>query len=245
MKDLFIITSAIMLPDSNPLERAIQTAHTIDSIKSRIPNVEIWLCDSSCEPLSSVVLDIIKNESVKIISFHNDVKIHEIKEFARKYNGGRKDGYIIDIEKGSLGILKNLTESYVMLELLKNDLSDFNRVFKISGRYALSGKFDISKWNQPGKAILRKSESNYLPIELVETDGNHWCMLWGFCPSIKDEIVKVFETINSDISLYSQTNRITDIEHGLYKNLDKEYIHELDTIGIMGRVNNVNSIIHT
>jgi hypothetical protein len=234
-----------MLPDSNPLERAIQTAHTIDSIKSRIPNVEIWLCDSSCEPLSDIVLGIVRNESVKIMSFYNNSKIHEIKEFASKYNGGGKDGYEIDVEKGSLGILKNLTESYVILELLKSDISNFDRVFKISGRYALSGKFDISKWNQPGKAVLRKSESNYLPIELVETDGNHWCMLWSFCTSIKNEIVKVFEIINSDIVLYSQTNRITDIEHGLYKNLNKEYIYELENIGIMGRVNNVNSIIHT
>lgn len=233
-----------MLPDSNPLKRALQTAHTIDSIKSRIPNVEIWLCDSSCEELSSDVLGIIQNESVKIISFHNDVMIHEIKKFATKYNGGGKDGYVIDIKKGSLGILKNLTESYVMTMLLKNDLSNFDRVFKISGRYALSSKFDISKWGQPGKVILRKSNSNYFPIELVETDGNHWCMLWSFCTSIKNEIIKVFEIILNEVAIFSQTDRIMDIEHGLYKNLGKEYIYELDTIGIMGLVNDDDKIIH-
>jgi hypothetical protein len=43
MKSLFIIPSAIMSGNGKPEERFLQTLYTIDSIKCRLPDADIFL----------------------------------------------------------------------------------------------------------------------------------------------------------------------------------------------------------
>lgn len=242
MKDLFIITSALMVPNSDTISRAIQTSHTIDSIIVRVPDAEIWLCDSATVEIPQYILDILPLERIKLIQFHNDPVIHEMKQLADMYEGSNAHGYVIQ-KAASLGLIKNATESYVMLQLLKNDLSKFNKVFKISGRYALSSQFNISSWDNNGKATLNRAVPGTFPEILSGTTFSHYCMLWSFCPSIKNKIIETFEKIHEEVILFSKTGQIIDIEHGLYKHLDRELVHELDQIGIIGIVNSATGPI--
>ena len=238
MKDLFIITSAIMVPNAEPWHRAMQTAHTIDSINARIPDAEIWLCDSATTAMPAQILNLLVSDNVKLKPFNTDPEIHKISKYAESYIGIGG----INTEIAALGIIKNATESYVMCQLLKEDLSGFKRVFKISGRYALTTNFNRSNHIANGNVILAKAQKSYLPDRINEIEKIHMCMLWSFCTSIQNTILKVFESINNEVMLYANTGRLTDIEHGLYKHIDPLFKHEIETLGVLGLVDNKRPI---
>lgn len=227
-----------MVPNAEPWNRAMQTAHTIDSINARIPDAEIWLCDSATTAIPAQMLHSLLSDNVKLKLFNTDPEIHKIKEYAEAYIGIGG----INTELAALGIMKNVTESYVMCQLLKEDLSGFKRVFKISGRYALSTNFNRSNHIANGKAVLAKARKSYLPDQVNDIEKMHMCMLWSFCPSIQNTILKVFESINNEVTLYANTGRLTDIEHGLYKHIDSLLKHEIETLGVLGLVDNKRPI---
>lgn len=233
MKPLFLITSAILV--ENEQERFLQTLHTIDSILCRIPNAEIWLCESSLKPLPEYMTYLLNH--VKIIQFYDDKRIAEIVEEVNHLwmNGSNY----------KLGQIKNRTESYVINCVLNTiDETKYDRIFKISGRYFLTSRFSIEKHLDKGKISLKSKTNSKIP-ELTKIEHSRHCVMWSFCPTLLDEMKKTFANIEEYIVKASDNKIVADIEHGLVKLVDENIIREIDFTGAVGRVGSSESkIVH-
>lgn len=231
MKVLFIITSAIISAKSNEKseheERFLQTLHTIDSIKSRIPTADIWLCDSSSKQIPTYMKTMLGE--VKIIEFYQDKKIHEIIEKAN--SGWLKESNL------KLGQIKNMTETYVLNKTFQLiDQKDYDRIFKISGRYFLTNKFNIKQHSDYGKISLKEEEDSVIMEHNLGIKKARKCVLWSCCTSILDEIKKSFLDIEEYIHKGYKDHFLADIEHGFTQFIDDSLIYEIDKTGVVGRV---------
>jgi len=234
MKALFIVTSAILAGPSKDIhqERFLQTLHTIDSIKSRFKNVEIWLCECSLKPLPEYMINFLKG--VRVIDFSSDPRVIQIQK--------EVNHLFMDNPEYKLGQIKNRTEIHVLqLTLDMIDPKKYDRVFKISGRYFLSELFDINKHVKSKTLTLRKKMQSKLYLSfpnLIDSEFRRGCILWSFCPSILGQVKSLLMEIESWILKESNCNRIADIEHGLVKCLDEEKIRviNISKTGAVGRV---------
>jgi len=127
-KNCVIITSVVS-PDSAPLnysairsvytdqERLVQTLETINSVRERIPNVEI--CLAECSP---------ESEELKVLSKAVDF-------FLNLYPND-------NIRKNPEKAIGEACMLLSTLEALKN--REYNNFFKLSGRYLVNKNFDAS-----------------------------------------------------------------------------------------------------
>jgi len=248
MKNLIIVTSAILIKGQNEQERLMQTLHTIDSIKCRIPNSEIWLCDSSLTSLikylngigvgSNSFMDLYFND-IKIIDFSQNERVHDIFRKSKQFTPHGKDAASID--KFRLGFVKNLTESYVLNSVLnKEEVASYDRVFKISGRYFLTNEFNIEDHLIKGKITLKKRFKSPLP----ESNYGRACTLWSFCTNILNEIQNSFKEVEEQIKDKTSKNILCDIESGLSDFLSEDIIHEIKRSGVVGRVSIKSNPMH-
>ena len=234
MKALFIITSAILVGPSKDIhqERFLQTLHTIDSIKSRFKNVEIWLCECSLNPLPEYMINFFKG--VHIIEFGSDPRVIQIQK--------EVNHLFMDGPEYKLGQIKNRTEIHVLqLVLDMIDSKKYDRIFKISGRYFLSELFDVNNHVETKTFTLRNKmqSKTYLSFpNLIDSKFRRGCILWSFCPDILNQVKSLFLEIESWILKESNYNRIADIEHGLVKCLNEEKIRviNISKTGTVGRV---------
>lgn len=148
-KNLCLITSVVNTPNL-PLsyissrsiytwkQRYEQTIQTLSSIKEKIPNVKIFLIECS-----------------------------EFKEDDEKYLINNCDYYLNlynneKLQKNIFGVSKSLGEGTMTIQalnfIISNDIK-FNNMFKISGRYFLSKKFDYNKFNNEN-IVVKKIEGN-------------------------------------------------------------------------------------
>lgn len=234
MKILFIIPSAIMLGNGDPQERFLQTLHTIDSIKSRVLDADIWLCESSTEPLKEWMKPFLK--SVKIINFSNDTRVHQIKDQVKVFKMPVTKDIRPFYENGAI---KNLTESYVINQALSLvNPSDYTRIFKISGRYFLTDIFDLKSHNVYGKMVLKPKKNSKIGKTHAGGDYYRYCISWNFCTSIFEDMRQSFINIEKYVINQYDSGRLGDIEHGLDLFISQNLIHEIYENGIIGRVNN-------
>lgn len=238
MKCLFIVTSAIMSGSGNSQERFIQTLHTLDSIRSRIPNADIWILEGSNTGLEKNMHELLG--PIRLFDFSKDDRIQDIMRLLDYYNPPFEQKEWIDFFK--LGALKNLIESYMIrTALCKIDKDRYDFVFKLSGRYFLTEDFDINKLTHFGKittardTIAKDSES---AIKFFGSEYSISCVSWCFCYTIIDEIKKSFSNIENYIFTQISSNLLGDIEHGLFMYIEEDIRITTDKFGIMGRVNN-------
>jgi len=57
---------------------------------------------------------------------------------------------------------------------------------------------------------------------------------WSFDSSIISNILKTYDKMKRDIILASQTEKQGDIEHLLYKHLNKKLVGHIDIMGVEG-----------
>ena len=149
MENLVLITSVINTPN-NPLsysetrsvftriERFEQTKKTIESIKEKIPNHKILLVECS---------DFNENEKIYfestcnyILNLWNDKNLH-------------------DLIFGKSKALGEGTLTIKAFEYIYNNKLIFDNLFKISGRYWLSDKFDFNNFNN-NNLVFKKINNN-------------------------------------------------------------------------------------
>lgn len=233
MKTLFIITSAIHVGQDSE-NRLVQTMHTVESIKSRFKNAEIWLLDGSNSELSNSYITLLNID--KLYQFYNDDKIIEIKEKAKTLKLPVIEK-IIDVYR--FNFIKNACESYMLNTIFeKIDTNKYDRVFKISGRYFLTSGFDINKHQKPNTFTLRNGQDSLSGQKYTNSEKYRNCVLWSFDPILLPTIKKTFADIEEYIKSQSERNRLGDIEHGLEIYTPKNIINETQFNGVMGRINN-------
>lgn len=220
MKNLFMISSAIESTHGifHKNERLLQTIETIKSIRKKDNDACIIVFDSS---------PVISKEVAEFISSHINVLflLQNSKEVMHFSSTGLKSAAECSATLLTLIFLK---ENY------KNILSDTKRIFKISGRYRLQDTFNINEYdNLHERYVFRKRIPSWMSEE-QQRDKNvdHLLItrLYSLCPSLIDNYIQTLSNVLSD------TLNGLDLEHSVYKNIDKNLLIEFDKIHCEGNI---------
>lgn len=221
-RDLFIVTSAIRTPwGRGDEERFEETLRTISSIREKV-KADIWLCESSAQPIDDKHRAKLE-ELVYLIPFFEEAK---------------------EIKDQNLGMtyVKSRTEATMMAEVLRYPMH-YKRVFKLSGRYYLNEHFNREDHDQENKLVCREVMNSGWSEEQIGTTRMIMTRLYSFDPSIKNGLADVFDQIVKYLYHQAVSCKVGDIEHGLYKYLPTDYIHEVMRIGVRGRIGHINSVV--
>jgi len=256
--NIFVITSALALegtPKGTLEERIFQTLGTVYSIMSNVKNAEIWIVDASHTELHKNIYEMFPG-NVKFFKMNelyaDDInKIrrqteiiaeHLQKAYAVADNTDNADIYNVIYNS----YIKSKTELFMINKFLEqvdtSELSNYNRFYKISGRYMVSNQFNQSVYDNSidGITLMKKQASmSHIP----EYEYQHHSMLWGFDFSIfkdvSDALIKCEAWIDDN---FINQRKVVDIEHSFYQFFTKPglKVFETNRIGVIGIVNNKN-----
>jgi len=223
MTSLFLVTSAIYTSygKCSTEERIEQTKETIRSIETYAPGSKIILLDAGEK---SVQIDF----GVQLIDYTTHPEIQKYLQEYLKNNRDIKPDIII---KSMLEII--MFENY----LRNNSFEDYLRVFKISGRYKLNSKFDYSKHlNAKNKVLILSPDTskNLYDFNVKSSMFQYMTRCWSFDSSLVLNIVETYGKMKKDIIHASRTEKQADIEHLLYRHLNKKFAKNVNRIGIEG-----------
>lgn len=238
-------------PGINGFEtRLYQTISTVNSIKANVENVEVWILDASQSVLDQSVYDLFPKDVnfFKLnLSFRDDIL--KIKEDAKLISSNLSSLYKTADGKTNIydvvfnAYIKSKTETFMLNKFFQNidtDLSMFNRIYKISGRYLVSNTFDQDFHNKStNQSVFRKKHN--ASSHLTELEYQHMCMFWSIDTSIFEDFKKVLIGIEDWIDdSYLNKKIIVDLEHAFYKFLKSNNVkvNEIEKLGVMGLVNN-------
>jgi hypothetical protein len=116
-------------------------------------------------------------------------------------------------------------------------VDSYDRVFKISGRYKLNSKFDYSKHLEAkNKVVLLPPyhSQNLYNFDVKCSMFQYMTRCWSFDSNLVLKIVKTYGKMKEDILHASRTEKQADIEHLLYRHLDKRIVRHIEMMGIEG-----------
>lgn len=227
MTSLFIVTSAIYTSFGkySTEERIEQTRDTFRSIETYAPNSSIVLLDCGEKSIDQNLF----NYEIIDYTIHSEMQ-NNLKEFL-KNNKDIKPEIII----------KSMLETMMVEDYLKtHSMNSYKRVFKLSGRYKLNSKFDYLKHLEAKNkvAILPPIPSYHLYNLNAKTVGlslyQYMTRLWSFDSKMHESILLTYKKIKEDIVYASKTEKEADLEHLMYKHLNKKNITHLKPIGVEG-----------
>ncbi len=243
MKFLFLVGSSIKHFNEGKFscytekERFEQTLETIKSIRKKVLNSYIVLFECSSSSISIEYQEKLISECDLFLDFHTDSSIKQIYENLSSRPELITYGKSLLETKGLLNVLYTIKKH--------NLFSDSQRVFKMTGRYLLNDDFNISDYESKfleGKYIIKKY--NYLGEEhesfdlentyayLYGAKGMMMTGLWSFDRSLFNEIVESLEKSFIYMEKMIQYTSGTDIEHSLYKYINKENIIHTPNLGL-------------
>ena len=223
MTSLFLVTSAIYTSygKCSTEERIKQTRETIKSIDTYVPGSTIVLLDAGEK---SVDIDF----GIELIDYNQKEIIREPLNY---YLSNNKD-----LEPDI--IIKSMLEIIMFEDYLRNhSLESYSRVFKLSGRYRLNSKFNYFRHLEAKNKVLILSpyHSQHLYNNNVSSSMfQYMTRCWSFDSNIVSNILKTYDKMKRDIILASQTEKQGDIEHLLYKHLDKRLVEHINIMGVEG-----------
>jgi len=235
-KQTVLITSAIY---SNygiytPEQRAEQTLETVKSARKYLPDATLILVDNSKvdvqndnsdvfnELLDTVDYYIDNSDDKDIQYFHNNVQNYDVGKNAME----------------ALGIAKALTHIKTdpeLFEIIKNS----SRIFKLSGRYILTDKFDIDQHdneNTVRKYVFKKRQASWIPQEDTGVDHLLQTRLYSFDSSLFDDTLALFAVLIQNMFDTFNKQKYIDVEHSMAKFVPKDYLVEIDTVGLQGNI---------
>jgi hypothetical protein len=226
MNYAFIVTSAVnsKFGKFSPAERLIDTEKTIQSIQERVPAADIVLVDMCGDPLTDDQKVRLAAQVTEIVDYSAVPDVQAIYQIPNH------------------DIVKNLTEMLCFSSLLRSkNWKKYDRVFKISGRYQLTNKFNIEDYKTVGNKIVFSGihTSQFDPkITGNSPDSNYQFMsrLWSFSPSIIEKIADTYSAMVENMVQRINANGYIDIEHLLFKYMPPEYIHIKIPVGLTGGI---------
>ena len=197
-------------------QRLAETRETIESIHRACPIATVWVLESSF--------------SHQGVSFpRTTIKVYD-------------DEFIRTVDRKDVGYLKNAIELHTTIDILDRIPNRYSHIFKLSGRYTLTDNFNLAS-HPANKVTFASARHSGFPFEVVQTDGMLMTRLYSYdftmIPVVKDALLKTREFFNKQWS----EGKPFDIEHGFYKFLPYESRHELDKIGVRGRIGHLTDIV--
>ena len=223
MTSLFLVTSAIYTSygKCSTEERIEQTKETIKSIRTYAPDSNIVLLDAG-EKSADIDFD------VKLIDYTTNPNIQfHFQEYLSNNN---------DLEPEI--IIKSLLEIIMFENYLKNNpVENYSRIFKLSGRYKLNSKFNYSKHLEAKNNVLilhPHKSPHFYNFQVSSSMFQYMTRCWSFDSSLVLNIMETYAKMKKDIIIMSQTEKQGDIEHLLYKHLNKKLVKHIDVMGVEG-----------
>jgi hypothetical protein len=236
MKNIVLLTSALYTNYGiyDPQERIKQTLDTAKSAKKYIPGAVIILVDNSKvdvqndtsseinELIDTVDYYIDNSDDADIQYFHNNVSNYDIGKNAME----------------AMGLHKAL--SYIATDAeLRAEVLSANRVFKLSGRYQVTDKFDIANFDNAdtqGKYVFKRAQPAWINPQDTGVTTMLQTRLWSFSPEMLDVTLYLYQQIIENmINLYN-AGKYIDNEHSMSKYIPRDQLVELEIVGLQGNI---------
>jgi hypothetical protein len=229
-KYTFLITSAINTKFGvfDAETRLNQTVSTIQSIKQRVPDADLFLLEMSAIALTQDQSNTLEPLVKSIVNFNSDPSVVGL------YNS-----------TDNWDIVKNVTEVMCFGKALKNlhrslnQFSNTQRIFKISGRYGLNNNFDIGYYDQyniQNHIVISNQKNSQFDYNLTLISHQFMSRLWSWPVSLMEEVITVYDDSLAYMGERISAGGYADIEHCLYKFLDKEKVMQKTPLGIFGNI---------
>ena len=235
-KNIVLLTSALYTNYGiyDPKTRIQQTLETAKSAKKYIPGAVVILVDNSkvdvqndTSPEIEELIDLVdyyidNSDDADIQYFHNNVQNYDIGKNAMEAMGLHK----------ALGYIYNDPE-------LKAELESADRVFKLSGRYQVTDKFDIKKFDNAdtkGKYVFKKAQPAWIPADDTGVTTLLQTRLWSFGSDMLKETLAVYQQIIENMISMFNAQKYIDNEHSMSKFIPKDKLVELDVVGLQGNI---------
>jgi hypothetical protein len=229
-------------------QRFFQTLDTIQSIRIKVPNSYICLFECSHKPIPNEYKEVFKEKVDLFLEFYDEPGIKTL------YENFKEKQELITFGKSLLETRGILNCLYLMRE--KQLFTDVNRVFKITGRYTLNDNFNIKdyesrlldnyyvakKYNylDKEKESMKIDDLDNIYAYLYKAEGSLVTGLWSFDRMLFNETIQTLERSFTYIEKMIQYTTGTDIEHSMYRFIDKSKIIHTSNLGL-----NVNKGMET
>ena len=189
-------------------DRFAQTLHSIETVRNKIKNCCIILVDNSLLEVDHYK-EIVKQRVDYFVDVCQD-------PFILQYNkAGLKSHCCLMLFKIGLNVLLNNV-----------DMTNIDRVFKLSGRHNITEEFDVSiHENAVGKCVFKKPVDSWISPELKLYESR----LFSLHKSNIDFYIQNFQ------NMFNDCDGTFDIEHAYYRYLNT-ITHEVDNIWVEGIV---------
>jgi len=226
MKTLFVLSSAInsRFGVYTPAERLNQTLDSVASIRQRCPGADVCVVE-----MAGVA---IPEEQIKLINEQVDY-----------FFDCSRDPAVIDIYNSTedWDIVKNTTEVMCFTNTLNNMmetgvLNEYDRVFKMSGRYLLTENFDPEFYKSVSdRIVVLERKRSQFPSDI--TGGKQFqymSRLWSWPADITDQVVDAYNDGFVAMATRYAEGGYFDIEHMLFAYLPQDLITEVPRVGLRG-----------
>lgn len=235
-KQTFLITSAIYTNYGiyNTQDRIKQTIATAESIKKYVPESNIILIDNSKIEIQQDTSDEFE-QLLDLVDYYidnsDDADIQYFHANVQNYDIGKNSMEVL----GFIKALEWIKLDPELLEIINNS----SRIFKISGRYELTEKFDINVFDNDATKdhyVFKQSQPSWCDQTVTDVDQLLQTRLWSFTPELLDETVTMFKLIIQNMFDVFNKKQYIDVEHSMYKFIDKSKLLMVESVGLKGHV---------
>jgi len=221
----------------DPKQRIAQTISTVNSVKKYLPNSTIILIDNSTTAISSAndseseLLDQLEELVDYWIDNSDDTDIQHFHANVQNYDVGKNSMEALGFHKA----LTHISEDPEIMELINNS----NRIFKLSGRYELTNKFDVDTFNNKntiGKYVFKVAQPSWIDPADTGVTKLYQTRLWSFTPDLYKETIELFALILKNMFDTYNANKYIDMEHSMAKFLPAEQLVEVPVVGLKGNI---------
>lgn len=215
-------------------ERLQQTIDTVKSVRQYLPDSTIVLIDNSTVAVQTDTGQLI-NELESLVDYwidnSDDADIKYFHENVTNYDVGKNMMECLGMYKA----LTHISKDPAMSEVIAKS----NRVYKISGRYELTDKFDITAFDNPstkGKFVFKKANPSWIDPDVTGVTTQLQTRLWSFDSSLLATVTALFLAILKNMGEVSSNGKYIDIEHSMAKYIPATRLVELDVVGVKGNI---------
>ena len=229
MKYGVLLTSAANAKFSvySPEERVEQTLKTVESVRKYIPNAFICMTDCSIPGIEGELKNKLVDAVDKFIDLSKDPNVNWIAA-----NVSHQD------------TVKNLTELVVVSKFFKlakkhKWFDGYDRVFKVSGRYWLTDRFDITRYEKPDakdKYVVSKKMLSQFTYDYTGQSLQYMLRVYSLDTTLLDDFIMRLDTMSKHMQDRVNNKGYIDIEHLFCKFLPNDLVLEIARTGVAGNI---------
>ena len=224
-KILFIVSSAIHTEHGvyTPEQRLKQTVETCKSIHARAP-ADVMILDGGRKQLDPSEEAMLSGLIKTFYSYADDKEVQSIQAIPSQ-----------DIVKNAIEILMFGSFYNANRELIKRD---YDRVFKMSGRYILNDSFNYqTHLDAKEKIIIRGPYTSQFSSEISGgIPFQYMSRIWSFDAKMIDYICEVYQKMYGHLITRINQGGYVDIEHLLFHYINPMLVKRIDKIGLEGGI---------